>query len=105
MTILFIIINYFTQNIPFLIGSSPLANSSQPAGIDQGPIISALAKKLFVCHHQCFKNADGLSRFYNFIFVPCQMGQSSKATKSPKKWKRDFFLLIICCKAIILFIK
>ena len=33
------IINYFTQNIsPFLIGSSPMANSSQPAGIDQGPI-------------------------------------------------------------------
>ena len=70
MTILFIIINYFTQNIPFLIGSNPLANSSQPAGIDQGPIISALAKKLFVCHHQCFKNADGLSRFYNFCPMP-----------------------------------
>ena len=58
--------NYFTQNIPFLIGLSPLANSSQPACIDQGPIISALAKKLFVCHHQCFKNADGLWRFYKF---------------------------------------
>ena len=29
--------NHFNQNIPFLIGLSPLANSSQAACIDQGP--------------------------------------------------------------------
>ena len=38
-TILFIIINYFTQNIPFLIGLCPMANSSQPtAGIDRARV-------------------------------------------------------------------
>ena len=56
--------NYFTPNILFLIGLSPLANSSKPAYIDQGPICTS--EKLFVCHHQCFKNADGLPRFYKF---------------------------------------
>ena len=33
--------NYLTQNIPFLIGLSPLANSTQPACIDQGPICTS----------------------------------------------------------------
>ena len=55
-TTLFIIINYFTQNIsPFLIGSNPLANSSQPAGIDQGPICTS--KKVVLDKFSVITNA------------------------------------------------
>ena len=32
------IVHHYKNISPFLIGLSPLANSSQPAGLDQGPI-------------------------------------------------------------------
>ena len=53
--------------------------------------LSALVKKLFVCHHQCFKNADGLSRFHKFCPRRDYL-QRQRRTKSPKKWHSTIIL-------------
>ena len=88
---------YFPQNISaFLIGSSPLPNCSQPAGIDQGPI--STGEKAVLDKFSVITNALQMQIVCHDLQILPQKGQSSKArrqnlsrinywTKSPKKMK------------------
>ena len=95
----------------FLIGSSPLANSSQPPGIDQGPICT-ISEKAVLDKFSVITNALQMQMVYHEFTnlapdrqSPDNLQSLQRQQNHPKKWKHDFFFLIICCKAIILSIK
>ena len=94
----------------FLIGSSLLANSAQPPGIDQGPI--CISEKPVLDKFSVITNALQMQMVYHDFThlapdrqMPDNLQSHQRQQNHLKKWKHDFFLLIICCKAIILSIK
>ena len=104
------IVHHYKNISLFLTGSSPLANSSQPAGIDQGPICTG--EKAVLDKFSVITNALQMQMVYHEftnLAPDCQSPDNLQSLQRqqnhPKKWKHDFFFLIICCKAIILSIK
>ena len=68
------IVHHYKNISLFLIGWSPLANSSQPAGIDQGPICTgekAVLDKFSVITNALITNADVCHDFTN-LAPDCQ---------------------------------